>query len=343
MDVSAVLSVNSPQLFIDLNRDKTKDVGIPISDVFTALQACFGSLYVNDFVKFGRVYRVLLMAEPEFRRSPQDIRRMHVRNPDGAMVPLSELVTTEFRSGPNFLARFNGFTAVQVTGAPKPGFSTGQANAAILEVARETLPAGYATDWSGSTYQEVKAGSQAPMVIVLALIVVFLVLAAQYEMWSLPIAVLLTVPLGLLGALVAVHLRGLQNDIYFQVGLLTLVGLAAKNAILILEFCVEGRRRGASIVDAALDAARMRFRPILMTSLAFILGCMPLVLSSGAGAASRHSIGTGIVGGMIGATVLAVFFVPLFYVVLSRLTSRAEPRNAPVDGEASGEIGRAHV
>ena len=336
-DVSAVLSVNSPQLFIDLNRDKTKDVGIPISDVFTALQACFGSLYVNDFVKFGRVYRVLLMAEPEFRRTPQDIRRMHVRNSEGGMVPLSELVTTGFRSGPNFMARFNGFTSVQVTGAPRPGFSTGQANRAILEVAKETLPAGYGTDWSGSTYQEVKAGSQAPMVIAFALIVVFLVLAAQYEMWSLPIAVLLTVPLGLLGALVGVHLRGLQNDIYFQVGLLTLVGLAAKNAILILEFCVEARRRGAAVVDAALEAARLRFRPILMTSLAFILGCMPLVLSSGAGAASRHSIGTGIVGGMIGATVLAVFFVPLFYVVLSRLTSRAEPRNKPVEGAEAGE------
>ncbi len=327
--VSAVLSVQQPQLYLDLNRDKSKSAGVPISDVFQALQAFFGTLYVNDFVKFGRVYRVMVQAEPEFRTKPDDIGKVYIRNTKGALVPLSELVSASFKPGPNFVSRFNAFTAVQITGAPKPGYSTGQANKALLEVAKTTLPEGYATDWSGATFQEVKAGNQAPIVMAFALVVVFLVLAAQYEMWSLPIAVLLTVPLGLLGALVAVYLRGLTSDVYFTVGLLTLVGLAAKNAILILEFCVVLRNQGKTIVESAVEAARMRLRPILMTSLAFILGCVPLAKSTGAGAAGRVSIGTGIIGGMIAATVFAVFLVPVFYVVLSKLTSRDAPRTQP--------------
>ncbi len=339
--VTANLNVGLPQLNVEVDREKALDMGVPIAEVYDTMQAFLSQLYVDDFFLQGRVYKVDLQAEPEYRASPEDIARFHVRNRAGEMVPLSQLVTTSFQSGPNVAGRFNGYPSVQLNGAPGPGFSTGDAIAAVREVAQE-LPTGYAISFSGQTYQEIRAGNQAARVLLLGLIVVFLVLAAQYESFSLPLAVLLAVPFGALGALVAVWLRGLPLDIYFQIGLLTLVGLAAKNAILIVEFAVVKHREGLSLADAALEAARLRFRPIVMTSLAFILGVLPLVIARGAGAAGRHSIGTGVMGGMVAATVLAVFFVPVFFRLiqgaserLSGLVSRRRPTETPDSTPAS--------
>lgn len=335
---SGTLSVNLPQLYVELNREKAKAAGIPITDVFNSLQAYFGALYVNDFNKYGRVYRVQLQAEPEYRSKPEDIGKLFLKNQSGQMVPMSEIVSTSFRAGPNVVSRFNGYTAVQINGGAAPGFSSGEAMQAANEILAD-LPTGYGYQYSGISFQEVRAGNQAPMILAFGLVVVFLVLAAQYERWSLPFAVLLAVPLGVLGALLAVYLRDISKDIYFQIGLLTLVGLSAKNAILIVEFCVVLREGGMGIVQAALEAARMRFRPILMTSLAFILGVLPLAISTGAGAAGRRSIGTGVMGGMIAATVLAVFLVPLFYVLLTSMTEWAmgKKRKAAAHEEVSSE------
>lgn len=324
---NGTLSVNLPQLYLDLNREKAKAMGIPINTVFDTLQSYFGALYVNDFNKYGRVYRVQLQAEPEFRNKPEDIGKLYVRNDKGDMVPMSEIISTSFRAGPNVVSRFNGFTSVQISGAAGTGYSSGDAIAAVNEVAAD-LPPGYGYQYSGITYQELEAGNQAPIILAFGLLMVFLVLAAQYERWSLPFAVLLVVPLGIFGALLAIFLRDIARDVYFQIGLLTLVGLSAKNAILIVEFCVVLRESGKGIVESALEAARLRFRPIIMTSLAFILGVLPLAISTGAGAAGRHSIGTGVAGGMVAATVLAVFFVPLFYYTITRISeffTRKEP------------------
>jgi hydrophobe/amphiphile efflux-1 (HAE1) family protein len=315
-----------PQLFVELDREKTRMTGTRIADVFEAMQAYFGALYVNDFARFGRIWRVQLQAEARFRDAPEDIGHIWVRNDRGEMLPLSGIVSTQWRTGPNVVSRFSGFPSIQVTGAPSGGRSTGEAMTAVRALAAESLPAGYGIEWSGASYQEIKAGNQAPIVLAFGLLVVFLVLAAQYERWSLPLAVLLTVPIAVLGALVAIWLRGQAQDIYFQIGLLTLVGLAAKNAILIVEFCIELRRQGVGIVEAALEAARLRFRPIVMTSLAFVLGVLPLAVASGAGAAARHSIGTGVIGGMLAATFVAVFFVPLFFVLIQRAVERVAGR-----------------
>jgi multidrug efflux pump subunit AcrB len=250
------------------------------------------------------------------------------------MVPLSEVINMRFQSGPNVVSRFNSYPSVQITGAPGPGVSTGQTLQRIREIARTSLPEGYGIGWSGVSYQEQAAGSQAPYIILFGLTIVFLVLAAQYEKWSLPFAVLLAVPFGALGAVLAVYLRShltdMSRDIYFQIGLLTLVGLSAKNAILIVEFCSALHEQGMGIVEAAIEAARLRLRPIVMTSLAFILGVLPLVLGHGAGAGARHSIGTGVMGGMMAATFLAIVFVPLFFTLIQRLTGRAR-RAAPSD------------
>jgi hydrophobe/amphiphile efflux-1 (HAE1) family protein len=320
--VNATLRIATPQFYVDLDRDRAKAMGVPINEVFTAMQAYLGSLYVNDFDKFGRVWRVQLQAEPEFRKTPDDIGRIFVRSQAGEMVPLAGLINVQLRTGPNQVSKFNGFPSVQITGSPTPGYSTGDAMNILKEVAAKELPSGYGYEWSGQSYQEIKAGNQAPIVMAFGLLVVFLVLAAQYEAWALPVAVLMAVPLGIFGAFAAVNIRGIENDLFFQIGLLTLVGLAAKNAILIVEFCVVLRKQGKTLTEAAIEAARLRFRPILMTSLAFILGVVPLVISTGAGAAGRHSIGTGVLGGMLAATVLAVFFVPLFYVIVQGLSEK---------------------
>ncbi len=326
--LSSSLQVSLPQVYVDLNREKTRMLGVDLANVFEPMQAYFGSLYVNDFNRFGRIWRVQVQAEPEFRNTPQDIERIYVRNSMGEMVPLSAIVSTSFRAGPNVISRYNGYPAIEITGAPTVGVSSGEAIETLREIAADTLPPGYGIEWSGESYQQIKTGNQAPMVLAFGLLVVFLVLAAQYERWSLPIAVLLVIPIALFGALLAISLRGYTQDIYFQIGQLVLVGLAAKNAILIIEFCVAQRELGKPIVEAALEAARLRFRPIIMTSLAFILGVVPLATASGAGSAGRRSIGTGVIGGMLAATFLAILFVPLFYVLIQKASERLAGKKA---------------
>ncbi len=333
--VSGVLNIGQPKVRVNLNQTRAKVLGIPVGDIYNSLQAYLGSYYVNDFNIYGRVYRVQLQADPEFRDSPEDIRKIQVRNNAGDMVELAGVVDVTMESGPNVVSRFNSYPSVQLTGAPAPGKSTGQCIKRVQELAATSLPPGYAIEWSGGSYQEVKAGSQSMYVILFGLVMVFLVLAAQYEKWSLPFAVLLAVPFGAFGAIVSVFLRHAAADIYFQIGLLTLVGLAAKNAILIVEFCSKMREQGMGIAAAAIAAARIRLRPIVMTSLAFILGVLPLVLSQGAGASGRHSIGASVMGGMLSATFLAVFFVPLFFVIIqwiSELGSRHKPAPPPDSG-----------
>jgi len=336
--LTANVNVALPQLELEVDHTKALDLGVPVGAIYDTMQAYLSQLYVDDFFQQGRLYRVQVQADPAYRRGPQDIARFHVRTAVGDMVPLSELVTTRYRSGPNVVGRFNGYDAIQINGSPAPGYSSGQAIAAVREVA-ESLPSGYGISFSGQSYQEIRTSGQAAQVLLFGLIVVFLVLAAQYESFTLPVAVLLAVPLGVLGAVTATWMRDLPADIYFQIGLLTLVGLAAKNAILIVEFAAAERRAGKPLLEAASSAARLRFRPIVMTSLAFILGVLPLVVARGAGAAGRHSIGTGIMGGMIAATVLAVFFVPMFYRLVQGGTERllaAVRRRAP---EAPGAPG----
>ncbi|HMS82160.1 MAG TPA: multidrug efflux RND transporter permease subunit [Nitrospira sp.] len=316
--------VSSPRLYADVNRERAKALGIPISDIFDTLQAYFGNYYINDFVKFGRVYHVQTEADAEYRSTPQDLSKVYVRAQSGRdvnMVPLDTVVTPEYQSGPDPVNHFNGYNTALVLGAAAPGYSSGQALEALERAADEVLvPQGYAIDWSNISFQERRVGGQSSQVFVIGLLMVFLVLAAQFESWVVPFAVILAVPFAVFGALTAVWLRGFENDMYFQIGLVTLIGLAAKNAILIVEFANTRYEAGRSLVEAAIEAARLRFRPIIMTSLAFIFGMVPLVVASGAGAVSRQSIGTGVMGGMFAATFLAIFFVPLFFVLLRKIS-----------------------
>jgi HAE1 family hydrophobic/amphiphilic exporter-1/multidrug efflux pump len=309
-----------------VDRERAKALGIPISDIFDTMQAFFGNLYINDFLKFGRVYRVQTEAKSEYRSKPDDISKVYVRAYSGqtsTMVPLDTVVSTEYTSGPDPVTHFNGLNTALVLGGAAPGYSSGQALDALGRASREVLvPKGYALDLSGISYQERQVGNRSVQAFGFGLLMVFLVLAAQYESWGVPFAVILAVPFGVFGALSAVWLRSMSNDIYFQIGLVTLIGLAAKNAILIVEFANHRYESGVSMRDAAIEAATLRFRPIIMTSMAFILGVVPLVFATGAGAASRRSIGTGVFGGMLSATFLAIFFVPLFFVVIRRLTHR---------------------
>ncbi|HLX30362.1 MAG TPA: efflux RND transporter permease subunit [Casimicrobiaceae bacterium] len=307
-----------PQLHIDVDREKAKALGIPISDIFAALSATLGNYYINDFNKYGRAWQVLMSAEPGYRSRPDDIGAVYVRSAKGDMIPLSSLVTVKYSSGPDALDRFNNLPAVKILGQAAPGYSSGQAIAELEKIAAETLPSDFSYDWGGTSYQEKKSTGAATFSLALAVVMVFLILAAQYERLSLPLSVLLALPFGTFGALAAIHLRGLTNDVYFQIGLVTLLGLAAKNAILIVEFAVIKTHEGMTPSAAAIEAARLRFRPILMTSLAFILGVTPLAISTGAGAGARHSTGTGVMGGMLAATFLAIFFVPLFYRVIAQ-------------------------
>ncbi len=320
--------VSAPRLYAHVDRERAKALGVPISEVFDTMQAYFGNLYVNDFVKFGRIYRVQTEALPEYRSNPEDISKIYVRAKSGAtqtMIPLDSVVTTEFNSGPDPVTHFNGFNSALIMGSAAPGFSSGQALEALQQVADEILtPRGYSIDWSGISLQERKASGQSTFVFAFALLMVFLVLAALYESWSIPFAVILAIPFGVLGAFLAIWMRDMTNDIYFQIGLVTLIGLAAKNAILIVEFANQRVAAGMSLTEAALEAARLRFRPIIMTSLAFILGVLPLVMATGAGAASRNSIGTGVFGGMLAATFLAIFFVPLFFVLIGKIARRVK-------------------
>ncbi len=326
---SSNFRVSTPRLFTKVDRERAKALGVPISDVFDTMQAYFGNLYINDFIKYGRIFRVQTEALPEDRSSPDDISKIYVRTQNGTahtMIPLDSVIKTRFNSGPDPVTHFNGYNSALVLGGAAPGYSSGQAMAALEQIADEVLiPKGYSFDWSGISFQEHHARGQSVQIFAFALLMVFLVLAALYESWSVPFAVILAIPFGVLGALLAIWTRGLTNDIYFQIGLITLIGLAAKNAILIVEFANERYAAGASLTEAALEAARLRFRPIIMTSMAFILGTFPLVIASGAGAASRHSIGTGVFGGMLAATFLAIFFVPLFFVLIGKISHRTQP------------------
>lgn len=328
MGVQTTFGASVPQLNVIMDRDRVKALGVPINSVFEVMQATFGAYYVNDFNKYGRTFRVMLQSEAEFRSRPEDLSNVFVRSQKGEMIPLTALVTVERSNGPEVVERFNVFPAAKVVGSPGPGYSSGQALAALQEVAKEVLPAEYSVAFSGSAYQEQLTGGTSNMAFIVGMLMVFLILAAQFEKWSLPLAVILVVPFALFGASAAVWLRGLTNDLYLQVSLVTLIGLAAKNAILIVEFAVIRREQGLDVAEAAAEAARLRFRAIIMTALTFILGCVPLAISSGAGAASRHAIGTGVIGGMLSATFLAVFFIPLFYVVVERVAVKLR-RNKP--------------
>jgi len=288
-------------------------MGVPIDEVYNALAATLGTYYVNDFNKFGRTWQVLMSAEPAYRSRPDAIGEIYVRSDHNMMVPLRALASLRYTSGPDSLDRFNNLPAVKLLGQGAPGVSSGQAIEVVERIAKEVLPPDFSYDWGGASFQEKRASGTSTIALALAVLMVFLILSAQYEKWSLPLSVLLALPFGTFGALAAVWLRGLTNDVYFQIGLVTLLGLAAKNAILIVEYAVLKHHEGLSTAAAALEAARLRFRPILMTSLAFILGVVPLAVSSGAGAGARHAVGTGVMGGMLAATFLAIFFIPTFF------------------------------
>jgi HAE1 family hydrophobic/amphiphilic exporter-1/multidrug efflux pump len=320
--VNTLWRANVPQLYVEADREKAKTAGVALDELYGTLAATLGTYYVNDFNKYGRTWQVLLSAEPAFRKRPEDIGAMYVRSDQGKMVSLGSLATVQYSSGPDSMERFNNLPAVKIFGSALPGISSGQAIERMEKIARETLPPEFTFDWGGASFQEKKSGGTSILALGLAALMVFLILAAQYDKWSLPLAVLLALPFGTFGALAAIYINNLlpmaglarlSNDVYFQIGLVTLLGLAAKNAILIVEYAVLKKHEGFSTAAAAIEAARLRFRPILMTSLAFILGVTPLAFSTGAGAGARHSAGTGVMGGMLAATFLAIFFIPWFY------------------------------
>ena len=328
-----------PQLRVQVDREKALALGVPVGDVFAALQAQMGSLYVNDFNLSGRTYRVTMQADAPYRARPEDLGRLYVRSAtSGQMVPLKALISVSDIVGPEQIERYNRYIAAKVFGNAKPGFSSGEAIAVVEQVARDTLPPGYAIEWTGQAFQEKRTGSASIFAFGFALVMVYLILAALYERWGVPLAVVLAVPFALLGALGFVFLRGMQNDIYFQIGLVVLIGLAAKNAILIAEFAMQGMVAGKTAMEAAAEAARLRFRPIVMTSLAFVFGVVPLVLATGAGAAARQSMGSGVFGGMIIATFVAPVFIPMFFSLLARKPRSSHgappPNLRPGEGQA---------
>lgn len=331
--VAMVLRPEVPQYLLDLDRDRAKAMGLPIGDVFSTVKAFFSRGYVGDFNKFGRVYRVSMQADGKFRRYPEDASLFHIRSMTGEMVPVTAVGSLRATTGPGSIKRFNMANAIPLNGVPGRGRSSGEAMAAMEQIAAEVMPRQLAFEWSGLSFQEKKAAGQTGIVLAMALVFVFLVLAGLYESWSLPVTILLLVPVALLGALLSIAIRGLANDIYFQIGLVALVGLSAKNAILIVEFAKSRVDAGCSVVEAALEAARMRFRPILMTALSFVFGLLPLLFASGAGARGRQSIGTGVFGGMSLATLLGLLLIPLFFVVIMTPAERRRKKRAvPADG-----------
>ncbi len=317
--ISTFFRPTVPQLYVEVDEQKALALGIPIDSIYATLQSTMGALYVNDFNKAGRVYRVQLQAETPYRMKPEDIGKVYVKSTASqAMIPLSAISRVRNVVGPEQVERFNGFIAAKVMGDSKPGVSSGEAMRIVEEVAAATLPEGYGIAWTGQAFQEKRSAGSSLQAFTFAIIMVFLILAAQYEKWSLPIAVVMAVPFALMGALTAIWVRGMPNDIYFQIGLVVLIGLASKNAILIVEFAAQKYSEGMGVAEAAIEAARLRLRPIIMTSLAFVLGVFPLVKASGAGAAARQSMGTGVFGGMLAATFIATLFVPLFFKWLER-------------------------
>jgi multidrug efflux pump len=312
---------DAPEYKIEIDQQKASALGLSLADINNTISSTWGLSYVNDFIDKGRVKRVYLQADAPFRMQPEDVDRWFVRNGSGGMVPFSSFATAHWTTGSPRLERYNGMSSVEILGMPAPGGSTGTAMATMEQLIKQ-LPPGIGFEWTGLSFEERLAGGQALSLYALSMLMVFLCLAALYESWSIPVAVLMVVPLGVVGAVLAVWMFGLKNDVYFQVGLLTTIGLAAKNAILIVEFAKEQVEQGIGIVEAALNATRMRLRPILMTSLAFILGVMPLALSHGAGSGSQNAIGIGVIGGMTTGTVLAIFLVPVFFVFVFRLTKK---------------------
>jgi HAE1 family hydrophobic/amphiphilic exporter-1 len=318
--LNSSLRASVPQIFARIDRDKALKQGVDVRDVYGTLQALMGGVYVNDFNRFGRQWKVYLQADPAYRVSEDQIGRFFVRNAAGGMVPLSTLFMPEPISGPEFTTRFNLFRSAEIVGTPAPGYSSGQAMAALEEVAAEVLPQGIGYDWNSMSFQEKRSQGGAAGVFLMSLLFVFLVLAAQYESWTLPFSVLLGTPIAVFGAFLGLWMRGFDNDVYAQIGLVMLIGLAAKNSILIVEFAKMEHESGKGLVDAALSGARLRLRPILMTSFAFILGCVPLYIASGAGAVSRQVLGTVVVVGMLAATLIGIFITPVLFVVIERLT-----------------------
>jgi multidrug efflux pump len=320
---------DSPQLKLDVDRIQAQAMGLSVNDIYSSIQLMLAPVYVNDFVDNGRIKRVTMQADAQYRTGPEALSRFFTPNPSAAgdsadattnaMIPLTNVVHSKWIMASPSLTRYNGYSAVEIVGSQAPGHSSGEAMNAMQAIVDNDLPEGFGYDWTGQSYQEILSGNQAPMLMALSILVVFLCLAALYESWSVPVAVLLVVPLGVLGAVVFSLLRGLPNDIYFKIGLITVIGLAAKNAILIVEFAIEQRQHGKTLREATIEAAHLRFRPILMTSFAFIMGVFPLAISTGAGANSRHAIGTGVIGGMIFATFLGLLLIPVFYVAVRRL------------------------
>jgi HAE1 family hydrophobic/amphiphilic exporter-1/multidrug efflux pump len=359
--VNTLWRANVPQLYVETDREKAKSLGVSLDELYGSLAATLGTAYVNDFNKFGRTWQVLMSAEPAYRKRPDDVSAVYVRSDKGNMVPLGSLAKVNYSSGPDSLDRFNNLPSVKIFGSTKPGFSSGQAIERMERIAKQTLPPEFSFDWGGASFQEKRSGGTSILALGLAALMVFLILAAQYDRWALPLAVMLALPFGTFGALAAIFINNLlpmpawmlqgvpllgwllsplkgiarlSNDVYFQIGLVTLLGLAAKNAILIVEYASMKKHEGLSTAAAAVEAARLRFRPILMTSLAFILGVVPLVFSSGAGAGARHSAGTGVMGGMLAATFLAIFFIPWFFklIVDRKLSERRS--TAEIEEEA---------
>jgi HAE1 family hydrophobic/amphiphilic exporter-1 len=324
-------SANDPQELVTIDRQKAKAMGIPLSQITNALGVFMGSQYVNDFDFNNRTYRVFVQADQDFRMKAGDMHSYYVRSDTSQMIPLDNLVTVNESSGPPVISHYNLFRAVEIDGSPAPGYSSGQGITGMEDLAKKVMMPGMRYEWTGLTLDEIESGGRATLIFGLGLLVVYLTLSALYESFALPFIILLAVPMAVLGALGLVSLRGLSNDVYCQIGLVMLIGLSAKNSILIVEFAEQLRRKGRSIAEAAIEAAELRLRPILMTSFAFILGVMPLVFATGAGALGRRSVGTTIVGGMVLSTVLNLIFIPVLYVILSRLLRRGDPpASAPV-------------
>jgi len=315
---------DAPQLTLSVDRLQAQTMGLSVEDVYNAVQLMLAPIYVNDYFAEGRVKRVNIRADAPFRSGPESFSRIYTPAPgsgrDGqpAMVPLSNVVSYEWGSAAPSLTRYNGYSAVNIVGNPMPGRSSGEAMAAMESIVENDLPEGFGLEWSGMSYQEILAGNTAAILLALSVVVVFLCLAALYESWSIPVAVLLVVPMGILGAVVFSDLRGLSNDLFFKIGMVTVIGLSSKNAILIIEFAVQQLQHGKTLAEATVEAARLRFRPILMTSFAFIMGVTPMAISTGAGANARHALGTGVIGGMMFATFLGLLLIPVFFVVVRR-------------------------
>jgi len=317
--LNSSLRANVPQVYLDLDREKAKQLGVSLGTVFSMLQSNFGTYYVNDLNLFGRVYRVQSQAQYQFRASKEDILNLQVRNDRGGMVPLQTIATVRDIYGPQSVAHYNLYPATTITGVARPGYSSGQAMAEMERLLEQNLPDSMGYEWSGMSYQEIEAGNKAPIIFGMASIFAFLVLAAQYESWYIPLSIVLSVPVAVFGAVMSVFLRAYENNIYVQIGLVLLIGLACKTAILLVEFAKQHHEEGHSIVEAAISAARIRLRPILMTALTFVFGVLPLVVATGAGSASRRALGTAVCGGMLTSTILGVFLIPVLYVVIQKV------------------------